>query len=394
MKRSRVAFFCVGWLAMVLYFSQRWLFGPLIPELMSEFHLDKTQVGVLGSASVWGYMITPIIAGLLSDRFSRKYITLGGIFGFSALAVICGMVVSYQQMFIVRLLTGAAEAFFFVPLIAYTLDLFPERPAFYLTLMSSGSSLGWFTGPALAGWLLEMSSSWRIPFLVVGVIGLIVASLLFYFWPGEQKEHRPSAAFFDKEILKPVNLLMLLLLSAAMAFQISAEFGFTMWYPAILELEFGMTATAAGILTGMYGMGQLVGRPVMGWVCDRLTYRLVGIISALLLGTSFLFILVVHSTALRAALTLEAGFIGAGVMGALWTFTGLTFPSSRGLALGVITSLGYATASLSLILIGWMGDRYALSTGLKTVIIPAAFLVALVFFSTYLLKPKRRRENR
>ena len=378
---------------MVLYFSQRWLFGPLIPELMAEFHLDKTQIGVLGSASVWGYMAMPIIAGFLSDRFNRKYITLIGIFGFSGLAMICGVVTTSQQLFIVRLLTGGAEAFFFVPLLAYMLDLFPERPGFYLTLMSSGSSLGWFTGPALAGWLLELSSSWRVPFLVVGLIGLIVASFLFYFWPGEKRTHRPGG-FFAKDILKPLNILMLLLLSAVAAFQISAEFGFTMWYPAILELEFSMTAAAAGALTGLYGMGQLVGRPVMGWVCDKLTYRLVGVISGLLLGTSFVFILVVHSTALRALLTLEAGFIGAGVMGALWTFTGLIFPSFRGLALGVITSLGYASASLSLILIGYLGDRYALSTGLRAVCIPATFLAALAFLSTYLLKSMKLRENR
>jgi MFS family permease len=164
-----------------------------------------------------------------------------------------------------------------------------------------------------------------------------------------------------------------------------------MWYPAILELEFNMTATAAGVLTGLYGIGQLVGRPVMGWVCDKLTYRLVGIISGLFLGTSFILILVVHSTALRAMLTLEAGFIGAGVMGALWTFTGLIFPSFRGLALGVITSLGYASASLSLILIGYLGDRYMLSTGLKAVCIPATFLAALAFLSTYLVKSMKRK---
>jgi hypothetical protein len=45
---------------MLLYFTQRWIFGPLIPPLMEEFHTDKTTLGVIGAASLWGYMFTPI----------------------------------------------------------------------------------------------------------------------------------------------------------------------------------------------------------------------------------------------------------------------------------------------------------------------------------------------
>lgn len=67
---------------MVLYFTQRWIFGPLIPSFMEAFGADRTALGVVGAGSLWGYMFTPIIAGMLSDRFGRKYTVLFGIFGF------------------------------------------------------------------------------------------------------------------------------------------------------------------------------------------------------------------------------------------------------------------------------------------------------------------------
>ena len=141
--------------------------------------MNKTVVGTIGSASIMGYMLSPILAGWLSDRFGRKEAILLGIFGFSGLTVLCGLANYPSQLFAARFFTGVAEAFFFIPMLAYTLELFPERPGFFLTLMSSGSSLGWFVGPALAGWLLNTTGNWRSPFWAAGVLGLVLSGLLY-----------------------------------------------------------------------------------------------------------------------------------------------------------------------------------------------------------------------
>ncbi len=385
-SKRKMVFFAFGWLGMVLYFTQRWILGPAIPAMMDYFNADKTALGMIGSASLWGYMMTPIISGMLSDRFGRKYTTLAGIFGFSILTVVSGLMNSMGQLFAARLVSGVAEAFFFIPLMAFTLELFPARPGFYLTLMSSGSSLGWFTGPALAGWLLSISGSWRTPFLVTGLIGVIVAAFMLVTWP-EQDRPIHSGPFYDRSILDGKNLTMLALLSLVAAFQISAEFGFTMWLPTYLELEVKMGVASAGMIAGLYGMGQFLGRPVLGWVSDRLTYRPVGIVGSGIFGASLILILSVNSVPLQAYFTFQAGFIGAAVMGVLWTFTGLLFASSKGLALGIITTIGYVAASLAPILIGYMGDHYSVAGGIWCVSIPAAILAGMTLSGTFLIRP-------
>ncbi len=243
MKSRRILFFFLGWMGMVLYFTQRWIFGPLIPPLMADLHTDRTTLGLVGSASMWGYMFTPIIAGVLSDRFGRKYAVLTGIFGFSTLTAVCGMVFSTPQLFAGRFMTGMVEAFYFIPMVALALELFPERPGFFLTFMVSGSSVGWFVGPALAGALLEATGSWRIPFLVTGAVGLVVAFLQLSFWPTDGSASR-SGPILDRRLFKPSNVIMLLLLSLAATFQLAAEFGFSMWYPVFLRTEIGMAAAA------------------------------------------------------------------------------------------------------------------------------------------------------
>ncbi|HMK64244.1 MAG TPA: MFS transporter [Thermodesulfobacteriota bacterium] len=376
--RNKLIFFVLGWLGMVLYFAQRWIFGPIIPALMKEFQITKTAVGTIGSASIMGYMLSPILAGWLSDRFGRKKAILFGLSGLSSLTIFCGLAQSSNQLFVARFFTGVTEPFFFIPMLAFTLELFTERPGFFLTLMSSGSSLGWFVGPALAGWLLNTTGNWRSPFWAAGVTGLVLSGLLVQFWP-RMETTIPSGSYFKKGLFKSGRVPVLIFLGFVAAFQISAEFGFTMWFPAFLELELKMTTAAAGMMAGLYGLGQFVGRPVLGWISDKKGYHQVGTVSGLILTLFLILALEIRQPTLQGLAILLGGFIGSGVMGALWTSTGLIFADSKGLALGLITTAGYALATLAPVLIGYIADQRSVGLGLWLVCIPAAFLAALAF---------------
>jgi MFS family permease len=391
-KQKRLAFFIMGWIGMLFYFAQRWLLGPLIPSLMQAFSTDRTTLGVVGSASFWGYMFIPIAAGWLSDRFGRKHAVLFGIIGFSTLTVVSGLVNSLNQLFWSRFFTGAAEAFYFVPLAAFTLELFPERPAFFLGLLVSGSSVGWFVGPALAGWLLDFTGTWRAAFLVIGFAGLTVGFLQWWFWP-ELESRTHTGVIFDRAILLPRNLLTLLFLGLVLTFQIASEFGFSMWFPVYLRTEILLSATTAGLLAGFFGIGQAFGRPITGIVSDRVGYRLTGIAGSFFMGIFFMLILSVASIPLKAFFTFAAGFIAAAATGGLWTFTGLVFPSLKGFALGIILTFAYCVSSLSPIAIGYIGDHYSISIALWTITVPCAFAAGFAFVPTYALQGSRRRQS-
>ncbi len=384
-KPGRMAFFVMGWFGMLFYFTQRWIFGPLIPSLMEAFRADSTTLGLIGSASMWGYMFIPILAGMISDRFGRKYAILLGISGFSGLTVVSGLAGSASQLFWTRFFTGTMEAFYFVPLTAFTLELFPERPAFFLGLLISGSSLGWFVGPAVAGWLLDATGTWRSPFLVVGVAGLLVAFFQWWFWPGVRPAAR-SGLFFDRDILLPRNMLMLFFLGLVLTCQMASEFGFSMWFPVYLRTEVLMSATGAGILAGFFGIGQAIGRPVMGIVSDLAGYRRTGAAASIAMGIFFMLTLSAANTPQRVLFTLIAGFAGTAATGGLWTFTGLTFASFKGLALGIIVTLAYCAASLSPIAIGYIGGHHSIATALWTVSVPCAFGAAAFVLPTFLLR--------
>ena len=131
-----------------------------------------------------------------------------------------------------------------------------------------------------------------------------------------------------------------------------------------------MAISVVGLIAGMYGIGQFIGRPTMGWISDKLGYRKTGVIGGLLLMLSLGLILSGHNNVLRTTFTFIAGFTGAAVMGSVWTFTGLIFSDYKGLALGVIITFGYVTSSFAPIMIGYLGDHYSVGFGLLCVCVP------------------------
>jgi MFS family permease len=127
----------------------------------------------------------------------------------------------------------------------------------------------------------------------------------------------------------------------------------------------------------------------MGIISDRVGYRRLGVIAALLQGVAFILILNARDPHLRGLLTFAGGLVGSAVIATLLTFTGLTDPTYKGLALGITVTFGYATASLAPIAIGYIGDHFSVAAGLWAVCVPAAFVAAIPFMATRLVPFKK-----
>lgn len=56
----------------ILNFYDRHVPGALVEPMRKEFHLDDTQIGLLGSAFIWIYAIIGVPLGRIADTGSRK----------------------------------------------------------------------------------------------------------------------------------------------------------------------------------------------------------------------------------------------------------------------------------------------------------------------------------
>ena len=166
-------------LVYMLNFLDRQIIGILAAPLKAEFGLSDSQFGLLGGiafASVYSTLAIPL--AWLADRFSRVWIMTGALAVWSGFTALCGVAASYTQLFLFRMGVGVGEAGGVAPAYSRIADYFPpHQRARALAGFAFGIPLGTAAG-TLVGGLLAASYGWRTAFIVVGLLGVILAPLL------------------------------------------------------------------------------------------------------------------------------------------------------------------------------------------------------------------------
>ena len=166
-------------LVYMLNFLDRQIIGILAAPLKAEFGLSDTQFGLLGGiafASVYSTLAIPLAA--LADRTSRVWIMTGALAVWSSFTALCGVAGSFGQLFLFRMGVGVGEAGGVAPAYSLISDYFPpNQRARALAGFAFGIPLGTAAG-TLVGGLVAASYGWRTAFIVVGLLGLLVAPLL------------------------------------------------------------------------------------------------------------------------------------------------------------------------------------------------------------------------
>ena len=163
----------------MLNFLDRQIIGILAAPLKAEFGLTDSQFGLLGGiafASVYSTLAIPL--AWLADRYSRVWIMTGALAVWSGFTALCGMAGSFTQLFLCRMGVGVGEAGGVAPAYSLISDYFPpHQRARALAVFAFGIPLGMAAG-TLVGGLLAATYGWRTAFIVVGLLGLLVAPLL------------------------------------------------------------------------------------------------------------------------------------------------------------------------------------------------------------------------
>lgn len=166
-------------LVYMLNFLDRQIIGILAAPLKAEFNMSDSQFGLLGGiafASVYSTLAIPL--AWMADRFSRVWIMTGALAVWSGFTALCGMAGSFGQLFLCRMGVGVGEAGGVAPAYSLISDYFPpNQRARALAAFAFGIPLGTAAG-TLTGGLLAATYGWRTAFIVVGLLGLLLAPLL------------------------------------------------------------------------------------------------------------------------------------------------------------------------------------------------------------------------
>lgn len=202
---------------------------PVLPALVGEFTTSRDAQTYWYGAMIVTFGLTQFfcapILGALSDRFGRRPVLLGSIFGLGTMFLASALASSLTGLLLARIFGGLLAANFAVAN-AYVADLTtPENRAKSFGMIGAAFGIGYIVGPMVGGLLGSIDI--RLPFYVAA--GLSVANFLYGLFvvpeslpaerrkPFEWRRATPFAALAGLARLKTVGVLVAVIAVANLA---------------------------------------------------------------------------------------------------------------------------------------------------------------------------------
>jgi MFS family permease len=249
----------------------------VIEPIALEFGLSDLQIGIFSSSFIVVFALAGLPLGRLADRVSRTQVAGWGLVGWSLLTAATGAAWNYASLLVARLGVGVGEASYSPAANSLIADHF--RPAerarasgVFMLGLPVGLVLAYFT----VGSIAEAFGSWRAPFFVAAVPGLLLAVFLFRIREPLRgaTEHVPVAQVVVgrplRRILSTPTIWWLVLAGIGYNFAGYATNTFTV---PLMQRYFGLDLVSAAVATGVIvGVTGLIALTLGGVAADR-AYR-------------------------------------------------------------------------------------------------------------------------
>jgi MFS family permease len=270
----------LAWLLVLFYYFYQYALrsapSVMIPQLSGVFGLNAFGVASIIGLFYYGYSPFSLITGVSLDRFGLKSVIPVG-----AVAVSIGAILfatgNYTTASIGRFLQGAGGAVPIVGAIYIVSKYFPGSRA--ATLIGSAQMFGMaggFAGQFAVGPLISHGLPWRNFWIVMGIAGMIMGIVLFFFLPKETRQQKPdnylksTVSAFKTVFKNPQSLLCGLI--AALIF-IPTNVMDMIWGVRFLQEGYGLDYGTAVMRAAAVPFGWIIGCPLLGFISDKLKRR-------------------------------------------------------------------------------------------------------------------------
>ena len=408
---GRVRWLVLGWLlaAMMINYMDRSSLSIAAPHMIDELGLTAADIGLLGTAFSLTYAFFQLPAGWLSDRLGAKPVYIIAL-GFWSIATALMAFGHHMWHFLVsRMLLGVFEAPVSPTSAKIVAEWFPPRErGAAVGVYDSGSKWGPAVAPPILTFLI-LGFGWRAMFVILGVLGVIVALGFWAFYRSPEHDRRVSAAELahirareEDEHAPAGHIPWLRLFSQPQTWAMVLGFVAVVWtlnifvtfLPLMLNDIYAVADAALGWYTAIPfavgGIGGILG----GWfttkyskirarlaplACKRQVAAIYG--GALAICSIFVGVTTGHFIAQLSAMSLALFFCGA-LSAVGWSIPADVVTGSRVASLGSIQNFGgYFAGSLS----PWLTGVLVTTTGSYLVPFILGAAVAVIAGIAYLL---------
>ncbi len=323
MSRRAVAILIAGFFTIFTAYAIRYAYGMLLPEMLVNFHINKTQAGVIYSSYFIAYTVASPLMGILSDKYdTRKIISI-----FSALLALGALLMASSSGVLSASLyfamAGFGSAACWTPVVVVIQRWVNDKlRGTAITISETGSAIGIAVWSALMP-LIIAAFDWRAGWIALGASGFMVAILNFILVRDRPelmaKVETEDITARDKSgsedlyinIVRDNKFWFIGISYLLVGFAVIVIFTFLPTY-GIQSLNMSY-ASAAGLII-VISLAGIVGKIVLGPLSDKADRIIIMIICCILLGAGIAGIVFFKS---QFCLFLFTAIFGIGY-GAVW----------------------------------------------------------------------------
>jgi NNP family nitrate/nitrite transporter-like MFS transporter len=317
------------------------LLGPLSPDLQDELGLSDFQTSAMVAVPVLLGSLMRIPLGWLTDRLGGRKV-FGALMAFTPLPLIAEALWhgSLTPILLFGLLLGLAGASFAVGVPFVNGWYPPERQGFALGIYGmgmGGTVLAGLTAPLIADQWGLSAPFWVATVLVIAMCAVFLA--LAHDAPRAAASGPPPGMFAALSVFRGSGRAWALTLFYFLAF--GGFVAMFLYLPKLLTGEHDLSKADAGARAAGFALLAVIGRPLGGWLSDRvgaariLLVCFVGVgVLALVLAVAYTSMLPLTLACLTMALVLGLG------TGAVFKLVPEWFPDRVGAVTGVVGAAG------------------------------------------------------
>lgn len=384
--------FAIIFVLVVINLVDRVALSIAMPTIAREFELSAGMQGLILSAFFWSYAGLQIPGGWLIDRFGPRAMVTWATVLWGLFQSLAALATGGLSLILTRIGLGAAEAPLFPSGAKLSASWLSKRERGRgAVFMDCGGPLGAAVGGLTISWLILSLGSWRLAFLVAGLVTVACGVLAWWYLRDEPSLHpgvnaaeltrirdadAPAAASEEpppRLAARSVAGLLAGRMGWAMVF-----FGLITWGPSYLSQARGMDLKALGWATFVIFLTGAAGSLAGGFLSDALVergYRRAVVLKAMLTVSGLAavggFILLPRISDPISAVLLLSGAVFFLMWGSLyWSFPALLAPRDK---VGLLGGLMNFAGSCSGILVPILTGLIVQTTG--------GFLMVLYFFA-------------
>jgi predicted MFS family arabinose efflux permease len=256
----------------------RQVMSILLEPIKHDLQISDTYLGLLtGFSFALFHAVVGIPIARLSDRHSRRDIISVSLLFFSAMTLVCGMVVNFWQLVLARIGVGVGEAGTSPASHSMIADMYPpEKRTGAMAIYSTGQNLGTMLAFFFAGWIAHFYG-WRTAFVVVALPGIVLALVVRLFLREPVRGHSDGFSGETGKVgfLEALRCLWAIPSLRHIIFGVALAgfswYGISSWSPSFLARSFHMTLGQIGTaLALLVGLGGAIGLLGTGLLLNRL----------------------------------------------------------------------------------------------------------------------------